>query len=232
MMIIKGFQKTSLIDFPGNISAIVFLARCNFRCPFCYNRDLVLDSPSLPEIPQEEILRELARRKKYLDGVVLTGGEPLLNEDVLPFMKKIKEMGYLVKLDTNGSNPALLARVLKEKLADYVAMDVKSSPGKYEKAAGVKINIEDIKKSARLVMESGIDYEFRTTVVPGLVDAGDVEKIGKWLKGARAYYLQQFRPMTTLDPECAKVKPYAREKLLEFRRLAEKYFKKVEVRNV
>ncbi len=231
-MLIKGFQKTSLIDFPGNISAIVFLSRCSFRCPFCYNRDLVLDSPSLPEIPQEEILHELARRKKYLDGVVITGGEPLLNEDVLPFMKKIKEMSYLVKLDTNGSNPSLLSRVLKEKLADYVAMDIKSSPEKYEQAAGVKINIEDIRKSARLIMESGVDYEFRTTVVPNLVDEEDVENIGKWLKGARAYYLQQFRPMTTLDPACMNVKPYSREKLFEFKKLAEKYFKKVEVRNI
>ncbi|MBI5229065.1 anaerobic ribonucleoside-triphosphate reductase activating protein [Candidatus Micrarchaeota archaeon] len=231
-MIIKGVQRTSLIDFPGNICSIVFLAGCSFRCPFCYNKDLVLNSPHIKEIPKESVLRELERRKNYIDGVTITGGEPLLNQDLPEFLSEIKHIGLLVKLDTNGSNPEMLEKSIGENLVDYIAMDIKTSLEKYELATNSKVDFEKIKKSAEIVKNFGKECEFRTTAVPGIVGEKDIEKIGDWLHGSRKYFLQQFKPLTTLDPKYERMKPYNKETLYQFKRIATKYFKKVAVRGI
>lgn len=231
-MIIKGFQPTSLIEYPGNVSAIIFLAGCNFKCGFCYNKDLVLNSESLKEIPKEELFSILVKKRKYLDGVSITGGEPLLNEDLPEFIERIKEIGFLVKVDTNGSNPRMLEKILSQKLVDYLAMDVKTSLEKYAIATNTDVQVSKIRESASIIINSGIEYEFRTTVVPEIVEEKDVHEIGKWLAGAKKYCLQQFKPINTLSPEFCLKKPYSRETLFKFRDIAKKYFKKVEVRGI
>ena len=231
-MIIKGFQRTSLIDYPNNICSTVFLANCNFRCGFCYNKDLVLNSPELKEFSQEEILAELGRRKKYIDGVCITGGEPLLNPDLPEFIRKIRALDFLVKVDTNGSFPKMLDELTGDKLVDYIAMDVKSSLEKYPKVTGVPVDPQKIRESAKIIMRSGVPYEFRTTVVPTLVEEEDVRKIGEWLAGGKQYYLQQFRPITSLDPVFSKKVPYSKETILWFQKVAQEYFEKVGVRGI
>ena len=232
-MLIKGVQGTTLVDFPGNVASIFFLANCNFRCPFCYNKDLVLNPETLRTIPEKDALEILEKRKGLIDGVVITGGEPTLHQDLPEFMLKIKKMGLKVKLDTNGTNPKMLKRIIDETLADYFAMDIKTSPEKYGIATGTKPDLKAIDESAKMIMESKIGYGFRTTVVPGLVELEDIEKIGKWLEGAEKYFIQQFRPMqTTIDPAYSKTEPYSKETLLLFKKTAEKYFKKCEIRSI
>lgn len=232
-MLIKGIQKTTLVDYPGKIASIIFVGGCDFRCPFCYNKDLVVNYRNLPTIAEEEVLAFLKKRKKYLEGVVVTGGEPTIYKDLPKFLAKIKKLGLLVKLDTNGSNPKMLEELIKRKLADYVAMDVKSSLEKYKKAAGTDVNLSDIKKSAKIIKNSKIDYEFRTTAVPGLFSKQELEKIGKWLKGAKKYYIQQFVPMEScINPELAKQRPFTNKELQGFRKMGEKYFSVCELRGV
>jgi len=230
MLPIKGIQKTSLIDYPGKICSIIFLGDCNFRCGFCQNPDLIKSPGKLETIPEEEILEFLKSRKKWIDGVCLSGGEPLLYGDLPEFIKKIKEIGLLVKLDTNGTNPQMLDYLIKNKLVDYIAMDIKASLENYEKAAGVKVNMENIKKSVELIKNSSIDYEFRTTVVPGLFSKEEALKIGKWLSGSKRYFLQQFRPETVLDERFHKLKPFSEEELRGFANLLKPFFEKVGVR--
>lgn len=227
---IKGFQKTSMIDYPGKICSVVFVGNCNFRCPYCQNPDLILKHKKLPNIPEKEIFRHLEKRRKWIDGICVTGGEPCLYEDLIDFVKKIRSMGFLIKLDTNGSNPDMLKYLIKKRLLDYIAMDIKAPMKKYSNAAGVKINVVNIRKSAGLILKSGIDYEFRTTVVPRLFREDDVVSIGKWLKGAKLYALQQFRPMVTLDKKYKEEEAYPEQKLRMFAEVAKPYFKKVEVR--
>jgi len=229
-MQIKGLQKTSLIDYPGKISAVVFLPNCNFRCPFCQNPDLIENPDKIQTIEEDEFFSFLESRKKWIDGVCITGGEPCLHKELPEFAKRIKDMGFLVKVDTNGTNPLMLKDLINRKLVDYIAMDIKASKENYGKAAGVKVDIEKINQSIQIIMNSGIDYEFRTTVIPGLFDHKEAEAIGESLKGAENLFLQQFRPISTLNREFRKIRPYEKEKLEEFSNILKESIKNVEVR--
>ena len=193
-MQICGFNKTTLLDFPGRVAATIFTGCCNFRCPFCQNGDLVLHPGQLPLFNEEEVLRLLQKRKGILTGVCVTGGEPTLQPDLAVFLKKIKEMGYLVKLDTNGYLPQVLEGLAGEGLLDYVAMDVKSSPGHYAAVAGLPgLQMERIFRSVSFLQSSGLPFEFRTTVVKGLHSAEDFLSIGQWLQGPYPYFLQSYQ---------------------------------------
>jgi len=204
-MRLGGFQKLTLIDYPGKIATTVFTVSCSFRCPFCHNPELVLNSdfPALNEM-EKEFFEFLKKRKGKLEGVCITGGEPTIQMDIIEFIKKIREMGFLVKLDSNGTRPDVLKKIINQKLVDFIAMDIKNSPEKYSQTTGVKADIERIKLSVDLIMNSGIDYEFRTTVVPGIHSEKDFEKIAIWINGAKAYYLQEFRDLKILDPKIKK----------------------------
>ena len=191
-MHISGLQKLTLMDFPEVVSCIVFTQGCNFRCPFCHNSSLVNGAGDC-EISEAEVLDFLKERKKLLDGVVITGGEPTLNKDIADFLKKIKDLGYLIKLDTNGTNPDLLKKLVADKLVDYVAMDIKNCPEKYEKAAGVNKFMEKVSQSKDFLLTGAVDYEFRTTVVKGIHTKDDLISLAKWIAGAKKYYLQQYK---------------------------------------
>ncbi len=230
-MQIKGLTN-SFIDYPDNICITVFIGGCNYRCPFCQNPDLVLTPDKLETIPLEKALARIATRKSMIDGVTITGGEPLINEDIRDLIGPVKEMGLKVKLDTNGSFPDLLGDLVREGLLDYVAMDIKTSPEKYSLACGLDVDFELVKKSAELLRSSQIDYEFRTTAVPGLVEREDIISIGEWLRGGKGYYLQQFVPGTAISEEYRRKKPRGLELLAEFAKIAEGYFLKVGVRGV
>ncbi len=192
-MKIAGIQKLTLLDFPGLMAATIFTNGCNFMCPFCHNSALVIDS-SLNELLNEKYIFEfLESRKGKLDGICISGGEPLLQEDLIEFIKKVKEMGYKVKLDTNGYLFPKLKEIIDSKLIDYVAMDVKNSLDKYPLTCGLTSLLTDnILKSIEYLKENHVDYEFRTTIVKELHDFNDIKEIGKLLKGAKRYYLQQF----------------------------------------
>ncbi len=220
-MKIAGFQKTSLIDYPKNISSVLFLSRCNFRCPYCHNRDLVLDT--LPPLDEEEILHQLAARKKYIDGVVITGGEPTIYNDLPDLITRIREISLLVKLDTNGSNPSMLRNLLDQELLDYVSMDIKSDLEAYSEAAGVEVDTAVIEESIDILKSSDIAYEFRTTVVPPFYNATIAENIGKLINNARKYYLQQFVPKNTLDPKFEEIAPYPPHVLQQFAEILQPY---------
>ncbi|MFH1774508.1 MAG: anaerobic ribonucleoside-triphosphate reductase activating protein [Methanobacteriota archaeon] len=231
-MLIKGLVKTTLIDYPGKVACTVFLAKCNFRCPYCQNPDLVVGYGELPTISEEEIFGHLKSRKKWLDGVCVSGGEPTLNSDLPEFLRKIKSMGFLIKLDTNGTNPEMLKKLLDEKLIDYAAMDIKAPLERYEEVVRVRVDLEKIKQSVEIIRNSGVDYEFRTTVVPGLLNSGDIEKICSWLRGSKRYYLQQFRSDITLDASFRKVAPYKPEEMLKCYEVAKNNFEVCEVRGI
>jgi len=233
-MKIVGLQKLSLIDYPGRIAVVVFFPGCNFLCPFCQNPDLV----DLKRIKKNLFIKEkdffdfLKKRKGLLEGVCLTGGEPTIQPDLLSFIKEIKKHDFLIKLDTNGYRPEVLEAILKEGLIDFMAMDIKSSLEKYPVAVGKGINLENISKSVDLIKNSKIDYEFRTTVVPRLIDKEEINKIGQWLKNSRAFALQQFKPEKTLDKEWQKIIPYSLVEIKEMFEMAQSYFPKVELRGV
>jgi len=193
-MQIHGFQKTTLLDFPGRVACTIFTGSCNFRCPFCQNSGLVLHPDEEPAIPEEDIISFLKKRSGILDGVCITGGEPTLQRDLPDFIKKIKALGYQVKLDTNGYLPDVLKNLCESGLIDYVAMDIKSSRETYSRASGIPDpDIRKIEDSASYLMNSGISYEFRTTVVRELHTASDFRNIGEWLAGCSAYYLQSYK---------------------------------------
>jgi len=231
-LVIKGFIQTSLIDYPGKIASIVFFPRCNFSCPFCFNPEMVRDSEELREINPEEVFDYIESQKKWIDGVCLTGGEPTLQEGLTEFISEIKRRGFLVKLDTNGSNPEMLKKLIDKKLLDYVAMDIKAPLEKYEDVACCKVNLENIQKSVELIKNSGIEYEFRTTVVPEQLDRDDIKKIGDWLDGSKKYFLQQFRPEKTLDKSFRGKRQYTPEELKELADSVKSNFEKVEVRGI
>ncbi|MEA2092840.1 MAG: anaerobic ribonucleoside-triphosphate reductase activating protein [Patescibacteria group bacterium] len=232
-MKIGGLQKLTLIDYPGSVACTVFLSGCNFRCPWCYSAELVLPEKieNQVEIEQKEFFKFLERREKTLDGVVICGGEATTNPSLPEFARKIKEMGFKVKLDTNGSNPQMLNRLLKEKLLDYIAMDVKNSFEKYSETVGVDCDIEKIKKSIDLIKNSGIDYEFRTTLVPGIHTEEDIEKIGKAVKSAEKYFLQNFLPEKTIYGGFVEKTPFTKEQLEKFKEKVSPFVKKCEIRS-
>lgn len=193
-MQIHGFAKMTLLDYPEHVAATVFTGACNFRCPFCHNGDLVLRPQEVPRIAEEDVLRVLEKRKKLLEGVCITGGEPTLQPDLADFIKKIKQLGFLVKLDTNGYRPEILERLLADELLDYVAMDIKNSKEKYAMTAGVSdFEIGKIETCVELLKKGTIPYEFRTTAVKELHTKEDFMAIGEWLEGARAYFIQPYR---------------------------------------
>ncbi len=244
MIEIGGLEKSTLIDYPGRIAATVFLVGCNFRCPFCYSSELVLPEKILkqPRIPEKDFFDFLKQRKGLLEGVVICGGEPTINKNLPGFIKKIKDLDYLVKLDTNGSNPKMLKNLidpppkLRPKdgggLIDYVAMDIKAplERRKYEKATGVKADFKKIKESIEIIKNSAINYEFRTTVVPTIHTKEDVIQIAKDVSPAKKYFLQNFRPEKTIDPQFEKIKPYSKDFLLEIKKEIAKFFGICEVR--
>jgi pyruvate formate lyase activating enzyme len=207
-MDVKGFVDISFVDWDGKIATVLFLPTCNFRCPFCHNVNLVLYSDKMESIPFEFIEGQLEQQEGWADGVCITGGEPTLHGDLPELCSKIKQMGFMVKLDTNGTNPAMLKELMDMKLVDYVAMDIKAplTTEKYSEATGVDAEklLENVKESIRLLTEHGIDYEFRTTIVPSIHDLEDVKEICRSLKGCKKYVLQKFDVSigkTVLNPE-------------------------------
>jgi len=220
-----GFQKTSLLDFPDRISSILFTVGCNLRCPFCHNWRLILD-PKPPFLSEEDALKILWRRKRYVDAVVITGGEPAMNRDLPEFVRKLKENGFHVKIDTNGFYPETLRDCLP--YLDYVAMDVKTSLEKY-KLLGAE-DTDKLLRSIQMIKEGRIDYEFRNTVVPRIVEEEDIPKIGRIVEGAKRFVFQQFRPGDTLDKSFNDVKPYPEELIIKFSKIMEKYVSEVILR--
>lgn len=191
-MVFGGFQKLSLLDFPGCVSCTAFLSGCNFRCPFCHNASLALGT-SPESYPEEELLAYLNKRKGILEGITVTGGEPLLYKALPDFLGRVKALGYKVKLDTNGSQPEALQALVEGGLVDYVAMDIKNSPALYGKTVGiVNLDLAPIAQSKDFLLEGRVDYEFRTTVVRGLHTRESLEQAAQWILGAKAYYLQCF----------------------------------------
>lgn len=227
-MHIAGLQKTSLIDYPEKIACIIFTQGCNFRCGYCHNPELF--EKREPQITQEAFFDFLKSRQNKLDGVVITGGEPTLQKDLKDFITTVKEHSFSVKLDTNGTNPNIIENLLNENLLDYIAMDIKAPLEKYKSIVNVDINIENIKKSVELIMNSNIDYEFRTTVVKSQLNYDDFENIGNLIKKAKKYYLQKFIPSKTLDESLMKEKTYSNEEFEKVKRILSKYIQKIEIR--
>lgn len=202
-MIVSGLQKLTLLDYPGKTACIIFTRGCNFRCPFCHNADLVIGKDA-PVIKEAEVFAYLEKRKKLLEGVVISGGEPLLHKETKELIARIKGMGFAVKLDTNGSFPQRLRELLDEGLIDYVAMDIKNGPDAYGQTAGVSFDLvgDKIRESIRLIMTSGVDYEFRTTVAWGLHTEESVRSAASLIKGAKRYFIQNYKEGdTVLVPE-------------------------------
>jgi len=228
MMRIKGIQKMCLIDFPPYTSCILFIAGCNFKCPYCHNAELVEGYKETPDMDEEKVMAFLETRKEWLDAVVITGGEPTLYPELKELIKKIKEKGFMVKLDTNGTMPENLKKLLP--LIDYVAMDIKAPLEKYHIPTRVDVNTKKIQESIELLKNGKIDYEFRTTVLPEFFSEEDAKAIGKLINGCKKYVLQQFRPTTTLDETYKDKKGYSKEELEKFSEIMKEYAGVVEVR--
>ena len=231
-MIIAGIQKTTLIDYPDKVSAIVFLSGCSFRCPWCYSGELVLPEKikEQPVFSEEKFFDFLKRRQGLLDAIVICGGEPTINKDLPEFIKKIKDLGFLVKLDTNGSNPKMLKNLIDSKMIDYVAMDIKLPKERYSEVFFGDSNIEDIQKSIDILKENKVSFEFRTTVAP-IMNKEELIQMAKWIAGPGVtYYLQNFRAEKTIDPEFEKLKPYKEEYLEDVVKEISPLFKICEVR--
>jgi len=228
---IYGLNKTTLLDYPGHVAATVFTGGCNFRCPYCHNSSLVTGVGAAEVMPEEELFCFLDRRRGVLEGVCITGGEPALHKDLGNFIRKIKEMGYLVKLDTNGYQPGVLWNLLEEGILDYIAMDVKGSRKRYGEASGIaNMNLSRVEESIGMIRDSKIEYEFRTTVVKGLHTEEDMEDIGKWIAGCRAYYLQSYRENeNVLMPGYDS---FDREEMEKFVEIARKYIDNAAIRGV
>lgn len=192
-MLIQGVQKTTVVDYPGYVACTIFTRGCNYKCPYCHNPSLVIDDNN-QSLSIEEVLTFLNKRKGLLDGVCISGGEPLLQPDLKEFIGKVKAMGYLIKLDTNGSLPDKLKELMDLGLLDYIAMDIKHTPDDYNRAIGMtQININGVNQSIKYLMESGVEYEFRTTVVKGIHEPKDFTYISHWISGAKAYYIQNYK---------------------------------------
>jgi len=231
-MELGGLQKLTLIDYPGKLACTVFFIGCNFLCPWCYARELVVpeEIKKQPRIPKKEFFDFLKERKELLEAVVLCGGEPTIHKELPDFIKKIKKLGFLIKLDTNGSNPKMLKELIDKNLIDYVAMDIKLPKERYPEIFAKKVKIKDIEKSIELLKKDKIDYEFRTTVVPTIHQKGDIIKIAHWLKPAKKYFLQNFKPEKTIEPSFEKMRPYPQEFLLETQKSISPFFKTCQVR--
>ncbi|MDH4219016.1 MAG: anaerobic ribonucleoside-triphosphate reductase activating protein [Candidatus Aminicenantes bacterium] len=227
MVEIKGLEKFAPKDFPGVLTCTVFLGSCNFRCPYCHNADLVLNPESLPTFPMDYFIDFLDSRKDWLEGVCVTGGEPLIHKDLEDFLSVLKERRLLVKLDTNGSFPSRLSALIQKDLLDSVAMDVKAPLEKYRDVTKSSVNPEDIQKSIEIIMNSSVEYMFRTTVVPGLVEAEDIIKMGQMLKGAKVFQIQQFSPHNTLEPSFEQKNPFPEKEIQAMAEAAKEFFSEV-----
>ena len=227
-MLIGGFQKMTMLDFPGKVACTIFTYGCNLRCPFCHNATLVIDEANL--FSEEEIFTYINKRKGILDGVCVTGGEPLLQPDIIPFLQRLRETGLKIKLDTNGTYPDKLEEIINLGLVDYVAMDIKNSLDSYEKTVGTKINLNDIEKSVKILLENKVDYEFRTTVVKELHKIEDFIKIGELIRGAKRYFLQCFKDNENLIGE--NLSAHALPDLKRFLETVSPYVSEVNLRGV
>ena len=229
-MEIHGLQKMTLLDFPGRVACTVFLGGCDLRCPFCHNFELV-DGSAPPLMDEGELLAFLQKRRGLLDGVAVTGGEPCLRPDLPELLRRIRALGYAVKLDTNGTHPDRLAAILREGLADYVAMDIKNSPEKYAQTAGLQqFDLAPVRESVRLLLAGDADYEFRTTVVDELHEAADFDAIGEWIRGARRYFLQAFTDRDSVP--FGNLHAPSGDRMREYLAVARKYVADAQLRGV
>ena len=230
-MEIHGIQKLTLLDYPGHTACTVFTGRCNFRCPFCHNASLVLRPREQPMVEPKELYALLQKRRGLLDGVCITGGEPTLQKDLPQLCETIKTLGFDVKLDTNGTNPALLASLMEKKLVDYVAMDIKTSREQYGRVCGIPdYDTAPVEESAQLLISGNVSYEFRTTLVRELHDKADIHAIGAWLKGAKAYFLQGFRDSGDLI--ASGLSALSREEMESYTDILRRYIKNVQMRGI
>ncbi|MEA3229344.1 MAG: anaerobic ribonucleoside-triphosphate reductase activating protein [archaeon] len=225
---IFGFIQNSFIDWDGMIASVIFLPGCNFKCPFCHNHELVFEWKKLEDkrVDPSHVLSVLSEHKQWIDGLTVTGGEPTLHIDALiPFLEAVRKIGVKIKVDTNGANPSALKKLSDCKLVDYIAMDVKAKLDEesYKKAAGVDGLLDKVKESISFIISSGIDHEFRTTVVPGLVSGRDVCDIAKSLSGCKSYALQKFHPENTLEESFRDLKPYTDGDMLKMKKAVSKY---------
>lgn len=230
-MYLCGLQKLAMVDYPGKLAATVFTGGCNLRCPFCHNALLVTRLDETPELGEEAVLSFLATRTKLLDGVVLSGGEPLLQPDAADFLRKIRQMGFAVKLDTNGFFPHRLSAILEEGLVDYVAMDIKNAPEKYPITCGIPgLDTAPVAESVKLLRQSGVDFEFRTTLVREFHTPEDLLAIGRWLEGSPRYFLQAFVDSGNLvGSGCS---PFTPQEMRDFTLLLRPFFREVSLRGV
>lgn len=230
-MYINGFQKLTILDYPGKVACIIFTPGCNFRCPFCHNAALVTHIDKDTYINEDEVLSYLKKRQGILDGVVITGGEPLLQDGIEEFIGKIKDLGYFVKLDTNGSFPEKLIFLVENGLVDYVAMDIKNSKAKYMTTIGMdNIDMMSIEKSVDFLLQNKVDYEFRTTIVDGFHTLQDIQDIVVWIKGAHKYFLQNF--VDSGDLIKAGLEPVSVDLLKEMKKKATEIIPNVEIRGI
>ena len=229
LFIIGGLQKTTLLDYPNKVAAIVFTQGCNFRCGYCHNPEL-LQYKKNTTVSIESFFEFLNKRKGKLDGIVITGGEPTVQIGLYDFIEKVKSMGFSVKLDTNGTNPKILKKLIKNQLIDYIAMDIKAPLEKYSEITKTNINPEEISESINIIINSKVDYEFRTTVIKSQLTYSDFEKIGKLIKGAKKYYLQKFIPSKILDNTFNNAKTYTDEEFQQIINNLKNYIEYVCVR--
>ena len=232
-MIIGGLQKHTLIDYPGKMAATIFTSGCNLRCPFCHNPELVLpkEISKSKKLPLKEVFSFLKERKGFLDGVVICGGEPTIHNDLYDFCSEIKRIGFLIKLDTNGYNPEMLEKLIDKELIDYIAMDIKAYKEKYDKLAGVKVDLEKIEQSIELLKNRAKDYEFRTTLVPGIIEKEDILKIVQWIAPARKYVIQNFsNKQPLINQELSNEKPFSDEYLESIKKEVESFFDICDIR--
>lgn len=230
-MLITGFQKSTLLDYPGKVSALIFTYGCNLRCEYCHNPELVILPCTKASITKdEEVFSFLKSRKNLLDALVITGGEPTLQKDLIPFIKKVKDIGLLVKLDTNGTNSKIVKELLDLDIVDYWAMDIKYEDEIYKQNLQENIEYEEIKESIRLIKERARDYEFRTTYVKGIHTIKSAEGIGKLIEGSKRYYIQNFRPGKTINPTLNRSNTFTQKELKQIKKIIKKYIKEVEIR--
>jgi len=234
---IKEFVNLSLVDWDGKLSSVLFLPDCNFRCPFCYNSTLVLHPERIETVPFERVEDYLKKQRSWIDGVCITGGEPTLHKDLPDLCSKLKEMGFLVKVDTNGTNPTMVKELMDGELMDYIAMDIKAplTAEKYSKATGINAEklLGKVEETIKILLESKMDYEFRTTVVPTLHEEDDIKEICDGIKGCKKYVLQKFDislGKTTIDPEFNKLKPFTEKEMKTFLTIAQKFLPNVKSR--
>lgn len=229
---IKGFIENSLIEWEGNIVSIVFLPHCNLRCPYCHATHLVREPNELESIPLDAVIGKIKQNKSWIDGIVITGGEPTLHSNIDSLINIFKEMGLKVRIDTNGTNPAILENLIQRGLIDCVAMDIKAPlrEEKYRVVAGGSCDLSDIRRSINLIMESGIEYEFRTTVCPAFLDGLDITEIARSIAGSKRYILQAFRPNNCLDSRLIDVEPYSEDEIKDFAQGARRFVKDCYVR--